>query len=113
MNQNDMIQMSMNLHEYQHDFMLFYLKLFDLFQIYTNYLYKYALNLFENMHTAPASCTTPPRILQHSCTLPHTLPHTAALLDTAMRSAAAINCSILHEFKCHTPHAAYYTPQST
>ena len=86
--------MYLNLHEYKRDFILFYVKLFDLFRIYMN-LYEHVLNLFENMHSAglphtaaPLDSRTLPRALPDSPTLLPTLPHTAALPDTGVRYAA-------------------------
>jgi hypothetical protein len=89
-NQNNFIQMCMNLHEYLHDCIQFYFKLFELFWIHTN-LNKHVLNLFENMHAAALPHTA---ALPDSRTLPRALPR--ALPHPAARNAPrnATHCRI-------------------
>jgi hypothetical protein len=99
----------MILRECLYDFISFYFKFSNLFQIYTN-LHKYVLNLFENMltaglpHTAtPLASRTLPRAQPDNLRLMlRTLLHTATLPDTAVRFAT--HCRTLHEFECRTPH---------
>jgi hypothetical protein len=85
--------MYMNSHEYSHDFIQFHLKLFELFQIGTNF-YKCIFNLFENMHTAALQHTaalpdsrTQPRVLPDSCTLLQALPHSRIHMRTLPQTA--------------------------
>jgi hypothetical protein len=71
----------------------------------SEFIWLYVLNLFENMHTARLPHTAAPLDSR-------TLPRTAALPDTAVRSAA--NCSTLHEFECQTAaHRTQHTAHRT
>jgi hydrogenase maturation factor HypF (carbamoyltransferase family) len=85
--------MHMNVHEYLHDFIQFYFKLFDVFRTYTN------MDLFENMHTAALlhtaamPHTTAAHYRAHCQTAAHTLPQ--ALPYTAVCTAAHIR-ALLH-----------------
>ena len=66
-------------------------------------------------HTAaPLDSRTLPRALLDSRTQPRALPHTAALPDTAVRSAAHYAAHCMNSNAAHrTPHTAHRTQSHT
>ena len=89
--------MYINSEDYSHDFILNDLVYSENMQIYTFFFFFGMLTAGVSHTAEPLHNRTLPRAQLNSRRLPHTLPHTTTLPDTAVRSAVVWQCEVVQQ----------------